>query len=390
MHDRHWLSLEGLRLLACLMLAFFLVFGFGLVWYSNFVAPNGYVISSDHVAFWEASKFALEGRAADAYDPATFMAAAKKIDAGKKNFGWFYPPTFFLAILPLGLLTYFQSFLAFMATTLAFYFASIRKIIRGSDAMLFLLASPGLWLNLRMAQNGFLTAGMAGFALCALESHPIVSGVLIGLLSMKPHLALLFPLALIANRSWKTFISAAISAAIFMVVSILALGIDTFPAWIGSLNQTRIMYLENPQVPIGMVSTFSMLRILGAPLDASYLGQLITAAYAAVSVWKVWRSSASNNIKFSVLVIATLLVTPYLYFYDLTWLSLGIAWMAKSGLEEGWRTGDREVLAAAWLLPLVSYLTIWIHLLALLQLGILLLLTVALRRAGFTVLLRKR
>lgn len=390
MHDRHWLSLEGLRLLACLMLAFFLVFGFGLVWYSNFVVPNGYVISSDHVAFWEASKFALEGRAVDAYDPATFMAAARKIDAGKKNFGWFYPPTFLLAILPLGLLSYFQSFLAFMVTTLAFYFSSIRKIIRGSDAMLFLLAFPGLWLNLRMAQNGFLTAGLAGFALITLESHPIVSGILIGLLSMKPHLALLFPLALIANRSWKAFISAAISATVFMLVSVLVLGIDMFPAWIGSLNQTRTMYLENPQIPIGMVSTFSMFRILGAPLGASYLGQLISAAYAAAAVWKVWRSSAPDTIKFSVLVTATLLVSPYLYFYDLTWLSLGIAWMAKSGLAAGWRTGDREILTAVWLLPLVSYLTIWIHLLALLQLGILLLLMAALRRAGFTVLLGRR
>ena len=390
MHDQHWLSLEGLRLLACLMLAFFLAFGFGLVWYSNFVAPNGYVISADHVAFWEASKFALEGRAAEAYDPATFMAAARKIDPGKRNFGWFYPPTFFMVILPLGLLSYFQSFLVFMATTLAFYFASIRKIIRSSDAMLFLLSFPGLWLNLRMAQNGFLTAGLAGFALIVLESHPVVSGILIGLLSMKPHLALLFPLALIANRSWKAFISAAISAAIFMIVSILVLGMDTFPAWLGSLSQTRTMYLENPQVPIGMVSTFSMLRILGAPLEASYLGQLITAAYGAAAVWKVWKSSASDTIKFSVLATATLLVSPYLYFYDLTWLSLGIAWMAKSGLEEGWRAGDRETLAAAWLLPFVSYLTIWIHLLALLQLGILLLLIAALRRAGFTALLGRR
>ena len=50
---------------------------------------------------------------------------------------------------------------------------------------------------------------------------------------------------------------------------------------------------------------------------------------------------------------ATFLVSPYLFDYDLAWLAFPIAWLALGGLRDGWLRGDREVLVAAWLLPLL-------------------------------------
>ncbi|MDE2343804.1 MAG: DUF2029 domain-containing protein [Betaproteobacteria bacterium] len=388
--DGHWLSVRRLRVMASLALACFLVAGFYLVTFSNFVNPKGYRILTDHIVFWEASKMALQGHPVDAYNPEIMMSAVAHDDAVRKNFGWFYPPGFFLLILPLGLLTFHQAFAAFMGVTLAFYVAVMRRIVSGQDALLFLASFSGLWCNLRAGQNGFLTAALAGAALLLLEKRPILAGVFIGLLSIKPHLLLLFPLALIAGRSWAALLSAAITAAALMVAGTAVLGIDTLTAWLGSIQKARTMYLESGWLPLAMASPFSAFRILGWSIKSSYMGQLVFSVYAALSVWKVWRSSASANAKYATLAAATFLATPYVFFYDLTWLALIIAWVSKSALEGRWFFGDREILVFAWAMPLMSYMSIWFHGLVLVQLIIPLLLFVALRHAGLSVLLSRR
>ena len=50
---------------------------------------------------------------------------------------------------------------------------------------------------------------------------------------------------------------------------------------------------------------------------------------------------------------ATFLVSPYVFDYDLAWLAFPIAWLASAGLRNGWLRGEREVLVAAWLLPML-------------------------------------
>jgi hypothetical protein len=50
---------------------------------------------------------------------------------------------------------------------------------------------------------------------------------------------------------------------------------------------------------------------------------------------------------------ATFLVSPYVYDYDLAWLAFPIAWLAVDGLRNGWLRGEREVLVAAWLFPVL-------------------------------------
>ncbi len=390
MRDDALLTLPRLRAAAFLMLTFFLTFGLGLVWYSNLLHPQGYLISTDQIVFWEASRLALEGHAAQAYDPKVLMSAVQEIDAKKHNFGWFYPPSFLLLILPLGFFTYYQAAVIFMTTTLGMYVAVMQKLLRGKDALFFLASSPGLWINLLFGQNGFLTAGLAGLALLTLEQRPVAAGVFIGLLSLKPHLALLFPVALLARKSWRTLLAAALTAAILLGVSAAALSFDTIPAWWHSLRAARSMHLENHELPTIMVSVFSMLRCIGVPVVPAYIVQALAAVYAVLSVWKLWRSTASPLLKNAALVTATFLVSPYLYCYDLAALSLAIAWMAKFSMEAGWKPGEKAVLALAWLMPLVSFLAIWVHCLALVQLTIPLLLVMILRRAGLNAALRWR
>ena len=54
------------------------------------------------------------------------------------------------------------------------------------------------------------------------------------------------------------------------------------------------------------------------------------------------------------LVTSSLLISPHMYDYDLTWLALPMAWLANQGIQNGWRRGERELLLGAWISPMVT------------------------------------
>jgi hypothetical protein len=121
---------------------------------------------------------------------------------------------------------------------------------------------------------------------------------------------------------------------------------------------------------------------LGAPVGVARVLQAAVALFAAGCVWRVWRNpGAAFEAKAATLVAGSQLVSPYLFYYDLTWAALAVAWLAMLGLERGFYRGEREILLFAWLAPALMQP---VHLLTSLQLGcpaVLLLLLVAVRRA---------
>lgn len=381
----HWLNRERFTVYPRVILIMFIIIAFGIICRSNLVNPKGDTLDSDLGVFWTASHLALGGHPLDAYNASKLWKADLSIDeaAVEGRFGWFYPPTFYLIILPLALFPYFVSYLIFMLSTLVGYVAVVRRIIPGRDAMWCLAGFSGIWLNLRLGQNGFLTAALAGAALLSLDRRPILAGVFIGLLSIKPHLALLFPVALIAIRAWCTLFTAAFVAIVFIVVSTTVLGADTLTAWLHSIRFARKL-LETEGGPgywVNMPTMFAFLRLLSVPLREAYLGQALVAFGAVVAVWKIWRNRVSWPLRCACLTTATLLVSPYLLVYDLAWLALPIAWLAKLGLEDGWLSGEREMLITIWILPFSLLL---IARITLIQIGpwvLLALMWVILRRA---------
>ncbi len=63
-------------------------------------------------------------------------------------------------------------------------------------------------VNVDFAHNAFITAALIGFSLVFLERRPWLSGIFLGLLTYKPHIGVLFPLALLASRNWRALASA--------------------------------------------------------------------------------------------------------------------------------------------------------------------------------------
>ena len=357
--DVRWINKERIRVYSALIVVIFAVTAAWWTWRSlpGLIDPGGKPLGSDFIAFWSAAKLAVEGRPEAAFDWSAMLATHRLAVPGiGKLFLWHYPPTYLLLVLPLGLLPYGVALLAFLGSTALLWAALVRRVLRDPRAWIVAAALPAGLVNLMHGQNGFLTAGIAGFALLTLDRRPLWAGVLIGLLAIKPHLAVLFPIALVAEQRWRTIAAAAATVLIFAAASIATFGWPTAQAFLHDLPVVREL-IDNGSLFWGKIpSPYVFALSLGAPARVALTLQIAVAAGAAVCVWIAWRAPrAPFEAKAATLAAASLLVSPYVFYYDLTWAGLAIGWLAALGARNGFRWGERELLLAAWVSPLAMY-----------------------------------
>ncbi len=382
----HWLNGERIRVYSWLIVAIFGVTF--LVWLGlslpDLVDPRGKPFGYDFMSYWSAARLALDGRPEAAFDGAAISAIQHQAVPFLPNiwFPWHYPPIFLLVVAPLGLLPYPAALAAFVLGTAALWAALVRRILPDKRAWIVAAAAPAGLITLIDGQNAFLTASLAGFALIWLDRRPVAAGILIGLLAVKPHLAVLFPLALFAEARWRSIAAAAVTVLVLAAASLAAFGWGSFAAFLDHLPITQAM-ADQGAVPWGtMPSPYVFALSLGAPVAVARVLQGAAALVAAGCVWRVWRNrGAAFEAKAATLVAGSLLVSPYLFYYDLTWAALAIAWLAMLGLKTGFYRFEREILLFAWLAPALMQP---VHALSALQVGfpaVLLLLLLAVRRA---------
>jgi hypothetical protein len=95
-----------------------------------------------------------------------------------------------------------------------------------------------------------------------------------------------------------------------------------------------------------------LMRSLGVSPNVAMLTHAAVAVFAALCVWRAWRiADAPFEAKAATLCAGSLLVSPYLFHYDLTWAALATAWLVLLGCRTGFRRGEREVLIAAFVVP---------------------------------------
>jgi arabinofuranan 3-O-arabinosyltransferase len=64
----------------------------------------------------------------------------------------------------------------------------------------------------------------------------------------------------------------------------------------------------------------------------------------------VWRSRTPYWVKAAALATGTLLVTPYLFLYDVMVLAIPVALLVRAGLSEGFRSHELPALALVFVL----------------------------------------
>jgi hypothetical protein len=72
-----------------------------------------------------------------------------------------------------------------------------------------------------------------------------------------------------------------------------------------------------------------------------------------LAVYITFRKGDGRDLQIAVLLVAVPLASPYGYNYDLTLLSVAVLWAFDHASRRGFLTGERVLLAVAWLLPIL-------------------------------------
>lgn len=317
----------------------------------------GRPIANDFVDVWAAGHLVFDGNAAGAYDWNLHKAA--EVEAVGHTFdnyyGWHYPPTFFFVAAALAMLPYIPAALTWLIVSLAAYVAAVWRILDSRVGIVVAIGSPAALWNATAGQNGYLSAALIGGTLCLMERQPVLAGVCLGLLSYKPHLGLLFPIALIAGGRWRVFITAAIVALAMIALSLIVFGIESWQAFFEWLPTTsRVVFGTGAADFNRLQSAFGLVRALGGGETLAWSVQTAVAGASVVAVVWLWCSDTDFEMKAAGLSCAALIVTPYLYIYDFVVLTIPAAFLLKLALRRGFFAGEALGIVAAVAL-LVSY-----------------------------------
>ena len=348
---------------ALLFLEYFVL---GIWWWGHHVLKNTTIPSPgwDLGVFWSAAGLAMTHGATAAYDWALLRVAEAAI-LPPDIFGPFsYPPTFLLLIYPIGVLSFGAATVVFSSCGVALYLGAIRSTLASQQLpwVVPALAFPGVWVTLLTGQNSLFTAAAAGAALVLLRRSPVAAGACIAVLCIKPQLGVLFPLYLLCGRQWRALMSAAVFSMLTLVVSWLAFGTDTFVAAAKSMTMFRHAIVENGGVILyGAPTVFGTLRSAGVSTTVSYAMHAgVATLVIAACIW-LWRRPCRFELRAASLPIATLMVQPYLIYYDLAWLALPMAWLTIDFVRHGSNRFEKAVVLAAWLVPAQGLFAVLSH-----------------------------
>lgn len=315
---RHQPNVEA-RLFACVSILFLTA----LLWaYWDDSDPLSlFWTNRDFANYWVASKLALNGQALDLFNGQdNYIAQMQKVFGDDYPWhNWSYPPHYVLLMLPLGGLPYLPSGFAFQLATFALFLHAAR-VARTQDARNYwVLLLPFIVCNVQLAQNGFLTAALMLYGLSLRLHRPLLAGIAMGFLTVKPQLGLLLPILLVLERQWQTIAFAAATAVGLIALSAVTFGIE---AWIGYIDhnlpyQTIVMTQFGGYFLHLMPSVYGTLRSLDFEPGAA-MAIHAPVACAALAIF-VYGSLRLKNPKTRALnfLFATFCFTPYSLVYDL-------------------------------------------------------------------------
>jgi hypothetical protein len=353
-----WLTSARARGYSLILLAICtLAFAGWIVISDGLIDRNGKPIGTDFSNVYAAGELTWQGKPADAYSPALQHAAEKATFGGREVpfFGWHYPPFFFAVAFLVAALPYAFGLALWLIASFAAYLAMLRAILPRPETWLIASAFPAVFVNIGHGQNGFLTAALLGGALHLIDRRPWIAGILIGLLAYKPQFGVMIPIALLAGQRWSSVLAAIATIAALVGLSFAALGGNVWHAFADSMNFTQTVVLEQGGTGWEKIqSAFSAARNWGADVKTAYAIQIALGVTLAATLAWLWHSDAAFELKASALATASLLATPYVLDYDLVVLAISIAFLARHGFKCGFRDYEISVLAAAFIVPLIS------------------------------------
>jgi len=299
------------------------------------------------------------------------LAAQRVPDARGIRYLPLYPPQLSILFAPVAFLSYAGALALWWLTTSFIYFACCYRIWRCCPALLRFagsvfwaaLAFPAFFHLIAWGQTSALALACftAGFFQLR-EKREFAAGLALGCLIFKPQLGLAAGIVFLLLARWRIVIGAAISAAAQFALAIAYYGIVPLRSWLQTLRHVPAIidsFEPRPYQTHCLRTFWAMLVRRGGVSSGLWLISVAIVLWWTITIW---RKEERLSLKYSALLLATVLVSPHLTVYDLVILApatlLLADWVVAGSRNQG---GAGTLLYCVYLLPLVGPWTRWIH-----------------------------
>jgi hypothetical protein len=208
------------------------------------------------------------------------------------------------------------------------------------------LAFPGFFHLILWGQTSGLALLCFTLAFLALsKNRAYLAGLAIGSLIFKPQLGLAAAVIFLFAREWKVITAAVLAALAQLSIGWLYYGTPVMLAYLRALLHVRevLPMLEPRPYQMHSLRVFWSLLIPWTPL--AFILYAATAVAVLAVAARCWRSKTSLGLRYSALLLATVLVAPHLTVYDLVILAPAFLLLADWAVRNAAR-GSAPIMSA--------------------------------------------
>lgn len=320
---------------------------------------TGMVVGRDFLNFWMAGRAAFEAEPGRYYQPETYTALLEQMLGGRYMQQWSYPPMVLLFAAPFAALPYLAAYAVWTALGVGLLWCAVRLYRPAPGLTWTLMLSPAALLCFYCGQNALLTSAALLAAFHWRAARPWLAGLLIGLLCVKPQVAILLPVLLLAERNWRCMAAASITvlALIGTVTALYGVGLLESYWQIGMPAQGQVLREPAAVIAALMPTVFIQFWLLGfsyAPAMALQFGCSVAVVLLA---YRAFRREAAPEVKLLLLAVGTVLATPYLLSYDVLLLGAACLLFAQT---TPLQRAEKYSLSLVFFLPFVQVMAVLI------------------------------
>jgi hypothetical protein len=339
---------------------------------------GGNLKGTDFLHFYTLGSLSLGHRGADLYKmQAQEALATQRVPAAAGiRYLPLYPPQVSMFFAPLALLFYGWALAVWMGMSGLIYGLCCYAVWRvcpnlsaqGWTVALLAAGFPAFFHLIAWGQTSALALACftAGF-LFLRDEREFLAGVALGCLIFKPQLGLVVAVVFVSSRMWRVVGGAVLSAGVQLFAAWIYYGAGPLRQWFHRLLHVReVLPLLEPR-PYQTHSLRTFWAMLIPWPDFAFWLFIVSALIVTSAAWACWRAQGQVPLalRYSALLLATVLVAPHLTVYDLVILApaflLLADWLIGQPLTKFSRRSG-SLLYLAYLLPIFGPLAMFTHL----------------------------
>jgi hypothetical protein len=335
----------------------------------------GNLKGTDFLHFYTLGSLALAHRGADLYNMrAQAELAAQRVPAAAGiRYLPLYPPQVSILFAPFAQLSYLWALVLWLTLSALIYGLCCGAVWRACPnlrnykltVLVLAPACPAFWHLIAWGQTSALALACFTLAFFALRAQrELLAGLAFGCLFFKPQLGLAVAIVFLITLRWKIVAGALLSALAQLSVAWLYYGPAPLREWMRVLLDVphSLPLLEPKPYQTHCLRTFWSMLVPWS--SASFTLYVITALLISALTVACWRSRMPLSLRYSALLLSTVLLAPHLTVYDLVILAPAFLLVSDWVVTQSDNATPhlKLLLYLAFALPLLGPLARWTHL----------------------------